>query len=397
MNLLITCTSYPPALGGVQIHSHEVAKRLARTDDVQVVTQWTSHRTDWLLGTTIHAPTTPWSYVLDGVSVHRLGLSHLDRTRILPAVLSYYIAKRRAIGTIAGRLRPSLLPFTQEIDLLHTARMGREPLLFASLSAARQRDIPFLLVPYHHPRWGGNHYRYYHDLYRQADALIALTNAEKEILVRLGAKEDRVFVTGVGPVLAPTHDATRARDRYSLGDQNIILFLGQKFRYKGISLMLRAAKLLWARHPDAIFLFAGPRTGYSRRLFMKHRDPRILELGTVTLQDKTDLLSASTLLCVPSSQESFCGVITEAWALGKPVVARDIPATREVISDGGDGFLVDANPRTLADRLSCLLEDSSLREAMGHHGSQKVARRHNWARVASETRSAYRATLSEGK
>jgi glycosyltransferase involved in cell wall biosynthesis len=55
-------------------------------------------------------------------------------------------------------------------------------------------------------------------------------------------------------------------------------------------------------------------------------DPRILELGSVDLQTKTDALEACTLLCLPSTQESFGGVYTEAWSFKKPVIGCDIPA-----------------------------------------------------------------------
>ena len=41
-------------------------------------------------------------------------------------------------------------------------------------------------------------------------------------------------------------------------------------------------------------------------------DPRIHRLGSLNLQQKTNALAACTLLCVPSTQESFGCVYTEA-------------------------------------------------------------------------------------
>ncbi len=53
------------------------------------------------------------------------------------------------------------------------------------------------------------------------------------------------------------------------------------------------------------------------------RDPRVTDLGIVDTQTKTDALDIahSSMLCVPSTQESFGLVYVEAWSLGKPVIA----------------------------------------------------------------------------
>jgi hypothetical protein len=100
------------------------------------------------------------------------------------------------------------------------------------LALARRRDVPFVFTPVHHPRWGGWLHRHYHALYRAADAVIALTEAERQMLVGLGSDERRVFVTGIGPVLAETYDGQRFRAQHGLGDHILVLFLGQKYAYK---------------------------------------------------------------------------------------------------------------------------------------------------------------------
>jgi hypothetical protein len=44
---------------------------------------------------------------------------------------------------------------------------------------ARDMGIPFVLTPFHHPRWSSWLFRVYHELYRSADAVLALTEAER--------------------------------------------------------------------------------------------------------------------------------------------------------------------------------------------------------------------------
>ncbi len=390
MKVLFTLTAYPPSIGGAQLLMHQLARHLAPRHDVRVATQWDAHRTDWLLGTTLRAPG-PLDYAIDGIPVSRIAPT--GRARLAPWVAAYWLLQGAAIRRFAGALGPSLEPLVAGADLVHNCRIGREGLSYASLEAARRHHLPFVLTPVHHPRWGGWLHRHYHRLYREADAVIALTTVERDVLVSLGVDARRVFVTGMGPVLADSHDGPRFRASHGLGHDPLVLFLGQKYAYKGAAAVLQAATSVWARFPEVRFVFLGPRTRHSRRVFARVQDPRVLELDAVDLQQKTDALAACDALCVPSLQESFGGVFTEAWALGKPVIAGDIPSVRSVVEEGRDGFLVPQRPGPIAERLCVLLADPDLGRQMGRRGRAKVEAELTWPRLAEKTEGAYQATL----
>lgn len=387
MRLCCTITAYPPSTGGAQLYLHGLLTHLDG-HDVEVVSHWDENRSDWLLGTTVRAPARSRSYELDGVPVHRLGLTPGDRARAVPAVLGYYAAMGWAAPHLAEALRRRLDPFVRRADVVHCVRVGREPLALASADAARRAGKPFVFTPLHHPRWGGWRHRVYLDLYARADAAIALTEAERAELVALGARPERVFVTGTGPVLAPGADPTRFRRDLGL-EGPVVLFLGQHFRYKGYASLLAAAPRVWARAPDVRFVFAGPPVGRSERAF-QGADPRVVRLGRVDLQTKTDALAACDVLCVPSTQESFGGVFVEAWSFGKPVVGGEAPAVREVVDDGVDGFLVAQEPAAIAERIVDLLEDPATAARLGARGRAKAADRFSWPALAAKTEAVYR-------
>jgi glycosyltransferase involved in cell wall biosynthesis len=180
--------------------------------------------------------------------------------------------------------------------------------------------------------------------------VIALTNSEKQILIDLGVKPEKIFITGIGPLIADTSDPEEFRQQYSLGDDPIILFLGQKYQYKGFQVLLSGAQQVWKKLPDVRFVFIGPRTDYSEKVFAEVNDPRVLELGKVSLEEKTNALAACDILCVPSMQESFGGIYTEGWIMKKPVIGGDIPAIRDVIDDGLNGFLVQQDAGQMAEK-----------------------------------------------
>ena len=392
MNLLYTLTSYPPAMGGAQLLQHHTAVALSSRHRIQVVSHWDSNRNDWLIGTTLLAPEQPHDYTIDGIPVHRLALTRRAKLGLLPAVVLFYPLMELALRPITSNFQAQLKPYASGADLIHNVRIGREGLSLASLRAARAHGIPFVLTPVHHPRWKGWLYRVYLKLYREADAIIALTEAEKRTLVGLGVDEGRIHVTGFGPILARE---VRPADFVSRqgGACPMVLFLGQHYLYKGYRQVLQAAPHVWARFPQAKFAFIGRPVGKSEADFQKLMDPRIIRLGEVDLQEKSDALAACTLLCVPSTQESFGGVYTEAWSYGKPVIGCNIPAVSEVISDGRNGILVAQEPEAIANAICQLLASPSLATAMGEAGRKKVQTRYNWERLAALTEQAYFAAL----
>jgi glycosyltransferase involved in cell wall biosynthesis len=388
MNLLYTLTAYPPYIGGAQLHQHLIAQQIQGRHPIQVVAFWSHNRTDWLLGTTLSAHTQPHGYTVDSIPVHRLGFSRADKLRMAPWLPLYYPWMAVALPPIAQTIAKPIAALAHTSDLIHNVRIGREGLTYASLQVARQRDIPFVLTPVHHPRWVGWRYREYIKLYQQADAVIALTQAEAKILHGLGVHENRIHVTGHGPVLASQAEPQHFREAHSISGP-MVLFLGQHYPYKGYRQLLDATAAVWAQHPDTHFVFIGPPVKDSERAFTELADSRIHRLGAVSLQEKTDALAACDLLCVPSSQESFGGVYVEAWSFSKPVIGCNIPAVADVITEGVDGYLVEQQPGPIADRILHLLTDPTRAEAMGQAGKAKVQAHYTWPKLAAKTYQVY--------
>ena len=392
MQLLYTLTAYPPYIGGAQLHQHYIAQQLQLRHSIQVVSQWDTNRTDWLLGTTVRSPTNNYNYTIDNIPVHRLGLSIREKLRIAPYLPIYYPLMNLALPPIAACLEQHLSAYAAKADLIHNVRIGREGLSYASYQAAKRYDIPFIFTPVHHPRWVGWRYKAYIKLYQMADMVIALTNAEKQILIDLGVKADRITITGMGASLAPVAESAAFRNKYQI-EAPFVLFLGQHYPYKGYQQVIEAAKLVWQKFPDVHFVFIGPSVGKSEQYFVSVNDKRIHSSGKVDLQTKTNAIASSSLLCVPSTQESFGGVYTEAWSLGKPVIGCNIPAVAEVITDGVDGYLVEQEPHQIAERIIYLLLHPSQAQAMGAAGKQKVESRYTWQKIAARTEQAYQQVL----
>jgi len=322
------------------------------------------------------------------VLVRRPELSWPRRLAHLPFLPFHYPFPHLTTPILSRLLQPTLervLPEGSEI--IHHVRIGREILAHASLAIARKCGIPFVLTPLHHPRWTGWRYREWIRLYREADLVFALTEVEKQTLAGLGVEPDRIRVIGHAPSVLPTASQPQGDAPPS------ILFLGQHYDYKGWRSLLAAAPLVWASHPDIRFVFAGPPVGNSERAF-NHLDPRIVRLGRVDEATKGRLLAECSMLVLPSTQESFGGVFTEAWTFGKPVIGCPIPAVSELVEHGVDGLLARQDPQELAKAVLRLLDDPEEAARMGAAGREKVRNHFTWSAIAEKVERGYRDAIA---
>ena len=251
MNILYTITSYPPATGGAQQHFHEIALRLRATEELQVIRQWDRNRQDWLLGSTLLAPRVQ-AAVVDGIDTRGLDFSLLDRALMAPGLPLFYGAPQVFTPWVARLFLKRLRESKFRPDLIHHGRVGRENLAWASFARARELGIPAVLTPFHHPRWVGWRYREWLKLYRQADHVFALTGAENKILQKLGVASDRITVIGHGPTVLAKADGAGFRKKHGLGSHPVVLFLGQKYLYKGFVQLLDSTAATWKQFPECL-------------------------------------------------------------------------------------------------------------------------------------------------
>ena len=377
-------------MGGAQLHHHQLIKSLMEHHTIRVLTFWDHTRTDWLLGTTLRTPNHASTYSFEGVQIDKLGFLSHEKIKMIPYLFTYYFLMNWSIKGLSGFLLEKFNQSENNYDLVHNVRIGREPLSFASYEFAKQKGIPFVLTPIHHPKWEGWPYNEYVDLYTRADLVIALTKKEKETLIRLGVKEENIVITGIGPLLSSIEPKADLKEQLGIKGP-MVLFLGQHFKYKGYRELLRSTKLVWEKFPDTHFVFIGPKHKNASKDFEEFKNERrIISLGFVELKDKTNAFASCDIFCLPSTQESFGGVYTEAWSFKKPVIGCNISAVSEVIDDGMNGFLVQQNPEEISNKIICLLEDEKLREKFGQSGFQKVQKNYSWDRLSALTDSAYR-------
>ena len=140
-----------------------------------------------------------------------------------------------------------------------------------------------------------------------------------------------------------------------------LLFLSRIHPKKGIELLIETVALLKSRGTDARALVAGPGEESYIAELKRLADKRgvadaVHLLGMVRGKEKLSLYQASDLFVLPTSQENFGIVLTEAMACGTPVVTtRGVDIWRELQERGAE--IVDRSAEAIADAVERLLAD----------------------------------------
>jgi glycosyltransferase involved in cell wall biosynthesis len=160
--------------------------------------------------------------------------------------------------------------------------------------------------------------------------------------------------------------ATRAR----LGippDAPVVVYLGLLAEYQGTDLLLRAARRVLERRPDAFLLVAGypGADRYAQLARDLGLDGHVLFPGRVPYEDAPALLAAGDVAVAPKmSLTESNGKLLNYMAMRLPVVAFDSAANRAIV--GALGHLVPpGDADALADALLCALNDPpAVRDAL---------------------------------
>ena len=110
--------------------------------------------------------------------------------------------------------------------------------------------------------------------------------------------------------------------------------------------------------------------------------------------DMPGIMADLDILAVPSWEEPFGLVVTEALAMQTPVVGFASGALPEIIENGIEGLLTPSRDAdALADALIALLQDSSRREEMGKRGRARVLAQFTPQQQAQRMADIYRQAL----
>lgn len=290
-------------------------------------------------------------------------------------------------------------------DILHShstkaGLVGRMAALGLSCRSVYTPHAFHTMSPHH-----GLAYRISHDLLERGlasagDAVICVSQVEKEHALRIGIAESDLFVVhngiDTGALQQYREQRTAMRRLFSLADQDVCIgFVGRMFPQKAPEVLLDAFALAQSDlgiPAKLVFVGDGPtRRRLEGKVIAHGLQKHVLLAGEV---EGLLAISAFDIFALPSCYEAFPYVLLEAVAMGLPVVSTRVGGTKELVQEGVNGFTVPvADPAAMATALRKLLCDAALRMQMAA-ASANIAGAYSLANMAEKITLVYRTLLA---
>ena len=352
---------YPVVVGGLPVHVHEMSKEQARLGCV--VTVYTGKAAGQVKKETVHG-------------------YHVTRFTPLVKIMG---------NAILPGLLPKLLSTEKKYDVVH----AHSHLFFSTNMCALARHItgkPLVitnhgLISQTVPEWISGIYTptIAKWTFQSADKILCYAEEEKDRLLELGIKADKIVVIHNGvntDVFSPGEKTSSVRQ---------LLWVGRFAPGKGLEYLIDSFQVLLKEYPDLKLLMVG--VGPVREDIWK----KVEDMGLTTSVSIKDSIPNSeisktyrdsSIFVLPSINEGVPRSILEAMACGIPVVCTDLPQLLKVVS--GCGLMVPVkDAQALSEAIGRILSDPEYAKELGAHGREKAVKEYSWEDTVRKTIKVY--------
>jgi glycosyltransferase involved in cell wall biosynthesis len=234
--------------------------------------------------------------------------------------------------------------------------------------------------------------------WRQANRVIAISNAVREVLIASGVSPDRISVIHSGIDLQATRQTPPLGIRESLdwGDTcRIAVNVAALVGHKDHKTLIETARLLRPKLPNLRWVIAGdgPLRKEIQEQVVKSGLREVVQL-LGTIPDGVSLIADADVFVMSSSEEGLGTSVLDAMALGVPVVTTDAGGLPELVGSQAAVICSKGSPDQLAAAVERILADPVERARL-----TTAARNRTLAftdeRMASEHLPVYRSLLSD--
>ena len=197
---------------------------------------------------------------------------------------------------------------------------------------------------------------------KKADMVISPASHVTERLVDLGCKKENIITLQYGvdtKVFFPDRESGSKRNFSVISTRTLK-------RVYNVDLLVRGIPYVIERLPNTDFVIIGEgsrRKSLQKLAFSLKVAKYVSFLGRVSQREFTSRLRNSDVYVSTSLSDGASLSLLEAMACGVFPVVTDIPANKEWIRSGQNGFLVPVdNPKVLGDCIVQVLQDDKLRD-----------------------------------
>jgi glycosyltransferase involved in cell wall biosynthesis len=217
---------------------------------------------------------------------------------------------------------------------------------------------------------------------RRADLVTSMADHMTKTIRALGVREERVVTLPFGVDTSVFHPRTGERRRPAEGSFTIVSTRHLEPLYN-VGLLVEAMPTIAAAVPKVELFLIGDGSERARlesRVRELNLAAHVFFLGRKGPAEIAEYLSDAHLFVSTSRSDGNNVSLNEAMACGAFPIATDIPANREWIEHGGNGFLTDLDdPRTLAGLAIQAYQRPALRVSAAAANWEIIRQRGSWA------------------
>ena len=175
------------------------------------------------------------------------------------------------------------------------------------------------------------------------------------------------------------------------------LLVGRLLWDKGVGEYVEAARIVRGKHPGARFQMLGRLGADNRTAVPSSLVERWLAEGIIEYLGESDdvrtAMEQADCVVLPSYREGLPRSLLEGSAMGKPLIATDVPGCRDVVVEGSTGYLCAVRSAdSLAAAMMKMIETPATeRLRMGELGRRKIEQEFCETRVIAKYLEALRA------
>jgi len=211
---------------------------------------------------------------------------------------------------------------------------------------------------------------------QSADKVITVSQKNKEIMVNLGIKSEKISVifNGYNSKLFFRKDKTLTQKNLSINLlKKNILTIGNLEKIKGHKYLISAITTLELSKEIHLYIIgAGSQEKKLKKLVnLLNLNEKISFVGQLPHKDLCDWMNVCDFFVLSSLNEGLPTVILEAFGCGKPIVSTNVGGIPEIVPNDNYGILVEPeNPIKLGNALMHALEKNWNNDEIFNYGKQ---------------------------
>ena len=381
MRILFLNYEYPPLGGGAANATSYILREFSKIADLEVDLVTSSHDKNFHL-----------EKLGNNIRIHRLPIGKNEKNLHFQSKGDLLAYSRKAFFYSRKLIKKN------SYDLSHS--FFSVPCGFLSLLFKWQYKIPYIIslrgadVPGYSERFSS----IYNILkpvikiiWKKADFVVSNSEGLKELACKTNpGQKIEVIYNGIDT------DQFRPKENQDKTDTFRILCVSRLTARKGIRYLIKAFSLLKDKYSNIKLEIVGEgdeKNNLENLAKELKLESKVYFSGLINHEKLPEIYQGSQVFVLPSLNEGMSNTMLEALASGLPVIATDTGGTKELISDGENGFIVEMkSSQDIAEKLERLIKDEELRKKMSWV-SRKIAEKLNWKKVADAYYDLYKKIL----